>query len=135
MIHIPDLVSANRESLAAKPADVVAGLGVEDVGGDGGVEGSVASSLSSPSSWQKLDRLVFSLTTVTNRRGGTAVGGGGGGVVEALEGTAGLPPVAFSRLLAEQRLVPVDTYICNAYMLNVALATVFIVQSKGWVFR
>ena len=29
-------------------------------------------------------------------------------VVEALEGTAGLPAVAFSRLLAEQRLVPVD---------------------------
>ena len=79
MIHIPDLVCANRESLAAKPADVVAGVGVEDVGGDGGVEGSVASSLAPPTSWQKLDRLVFSLTMVTNRRGGTAGGGGGGG--------------------------------------------------------
>ena len=51
MIHIPDLVSANRESLAAKPADVVAGVAVEDVGGDGGVEGSVASSLAPPSNW------------------------------------------------------------------------------------
>ena len=80
MSHTPDLDSSNRESLAAKPADVVAGVGVEDVGGgDGGVEGSVASSLAPPSSWQKLDRLVFSLTTVTNRRGGTAGGGGGGG--------------------------------------------------------
>ena len=67
----------NRGSIAAKSADGVAGVG--DVGGDGGVVGSVASSLAPPSSWQKLDRLVFSLTTVTSRRGGTAGGGGGGG--------------------------------------------------------
>ena len=65
------------------------------------IVGSVASSqsLASPSSWQKLDLLVFSLTMVTNRRGGAA----GGGlvevveeevvVVEALEGTAGLPVI------------------------------------------
>ena len=69
----------NRGSIAAKSADGVAGVGVEDVGGDGGVVGSVASSLAPPSSWQKLDRLVFSLTTVTSRREGTAGDGGGGG--------------------------------------------------------
>ena len=72
----------NLESIAAKPAYGVAGVGVGDVGGGGGVvvvKGSVASSLSSPSSWQKLDLVVFSLTTVTNRLGGTAGCGGGGG--------------------------------------------------------
>ena len=73
-------VSANQGSISANSADGVAGVGVGDVGGDGGIViGSLASSLASPSSWQKLDLLVFSLTTVTNRRGGTAGGGGGGG--------------------------------------------------------
>ena len=64
-------------------ADGVAGVGIGDVveGGVLVVVGSVASSqsLASPSSWQKLDLLVFSLTTVTNRRGEGAGGGGGGG--------------------------------------------------------
>ena len=36
-------------------------------------------SLASPSTWQKLDLLALSLTTVTSRRGGTAGGGGGSG--------------------------------------------------------
>ena len=79
----PDLNIANRGSITGKPAaDGVAGVGVGDV--DGGdvvvvVIGSIASSLVSPSSWQKLDLVVFSLTTVTNRRGGAPRGGGGGG--------------------------------------------------------
>ena len=64
-------------------ADGGAGVGIGDVveGGVLVVVGSVASSqsLASPSSWQKLDLLVFSLTTVTNRRGEGAGGGGGGG--------------------------------------------------------
>ena len=50
MTSTPDLDSTNRESIAAKPAEGVAGLGVVGVGRDGGVEGSVASSLASPSS-------------------------------------------------------------------------------------
>ena len=66
----------------AKSADCVAGVGEGEVGGDGGVgvvADSVASSLASPSSWQKLGLVVFSLTTVTSRRRGAAGGGGGGG--------------------------------------------------------
>ena len=71
-----------RGSIVAKSALGDAGVGVRDVGGDGGVgrvADSLASSLASPSSWQKLGLALFSLTTVTSRRRGAAGGGGGGG--------------------------------------------------------
>ena len=72
----PVLNGATGGSIVARSADGVAGVGVGDVVGDGGVglvADSVASSLASPSSSQKLGLVVFLLTMVTSRWGGTAL--------------------------------------------------------------
>ena len=74
--YSPVLNGATGGSIVARSADGVAGVGVGDVVGDGGVElvaDSVASSLASPFSSLKLGLVVFSLTMVTSRRGGTAL--------------------------------------------------------------